>query len=146
MLLKNGRRISYPILGYLLLLLQFALLGTFVAALGLGSGLAVVTGIAWVICLVASVGCFRIGSRKGHVQTIWSEPLRQDEINQYYVNFRGGQRPAGSQRARQRRPVHRGAADSCALTVRDRSSASTSGAPANSPSSPSLATTAGSIF
>lgn len=104
MLLKDGRRISYPVVGYLLLLLQFAVLGTFVAALAFGSELAVVAGVAWAACLVGAVLCFRIGSRRltssreagdpGHNQTIWSEPLRQDEVDQYHLNFRGGRQTA----------------------------------------------------
>jgi hypothetical protein len=82
--LKGGRRISYPIVGYLLMLLQFAVLGTFVAALAFDSGLAAVAGVAWVACLVASLVCFRVGAR----QPVWSEPLGQRQIDQYYANFR----------------------------------------------------------
>ena len=100
-MLKVVRRISYPFVGYLFLLLGFALLGLFVAALARQSDLDVVAGVALAGSLVAAVLGFRKGAWKlaqsreagdpGHNVSIWSEPLRQDQVDQYYVNYRGGQ-------------------------------------------------------
>jgi hypothetical protein len=96
---KVVRRISYPVIGYLFLLLGFALLGLFVAALAYGSDLAAVAGLALAGALVTSVVSFRKGALilaqsrtpgdPGHNVSIWSEPFRQDRVDQYYMNFRG---------------------------------------------------------
>jgi hypothetical protein len=104
MLVKVVRRVSYPYMGYLFLLLAFALLGLFVVALAYRSGWAAVAGVALGGSLVAAVVGFRKGAvklaqsrREGdprHNVSIFSEPLRQEEIDQYYVNYRGGQRRA----------------------------------------------------
>jgi hypothetical protein len=104
MLVKVVRRVSYPYMGYLFLLLAFALLGLFVVALAYRSGWAAVAGVALGGSLVVVV----VGFRKGAVKlaqsrresdprnnvSIFSEPLRQEEVDQYYVNYRGGQRRA----------------------------------------------------
>jgi hypothetical protein len=91
-------------MGYLFLLLASALLGLFVVALAYRSGWAAVAGVALGGSLVAAVVGFRKGAvklaqsrREGdprHNVSIFSEPLRQEEIDQYYVNYRGGQRRA----------------------------------------------------
>src|SRR5271170_8303563 len=106
MLVKVVRRVSYPFLGYLFLLLASALLGLFVEALAYRSGWAAVAGVALGGSLVAAVVGFRKGAvklaqsrREGdprHNVSIFSEPLRQEEVDQYYVNYRGGQRRAQS--------------------------------------------------
>ncbi len=92
-------------MGYLLLLVASALLGLFVEALAYRSGWAAVTGVALGGSLVAAVVGFRKGAMKLgqcgerdplHCVNIFSEPLRQDEVDQYYVNYRGGQRRAQS--------------------------------------------------
>ncbi len=92
-------------MGYLFLLLAFALLGLFVVALAYRSGWAAVAGVALGGSLVAAVVGFRKGggdlpcvdwaSFTDNV-SIFSEPLRQEEVDQYYVNYRGGQRRAQS--------------------------------------------------
>jgi hypothetical protein len=99
-------RVSYPYMGYLFLLLASALLGLFVVALAYRSGWAAVAGVALGGCLVAAVVGFRKGAvklahsrREGdprHNVSIFAEPLRQEEVDQYYVNYRGGQRRAQS--------------------------------------------------
>jgi hypothetical protein len=104
MLVKVVRRISYPFTGYLFLLLAFALLGLFVAALAYRSGWAAVAGVALGGSLVAAVVGFRKGAAKlaqsrregdpRHNVSIWSEPLRQEQVDQYFMNYRGGQRRA----------------------------------------------------
>ena len=104
MLLKVVRRISYPFMGYLFLLLAFALLGLFVAALAYRSGWAAVAGVALGGSLVAAIVGFRKGAVKlarsrrdgdpRHHVSIFSEPLRQEQVDQYYENYRGGQRRA----------------------------------------------------
>ncbi len=102
MLVKVVRHISYPFVGYLFLLLAFALLGLFPAALANRSGWAALAGVALAGSLVAAVAGFRKGavklaqSRKvgdpRHHVSIFSQPLRQEQVDQYYVNYRGGQR------------------------------------------------------
>ena len=106
MLVKVVRRVSYPLMGYVFLLLAFALLGLFVVALAYRSGWAAVAGVALGGSLVAAVMGFRKRAvklaqsrREGdqlHCANIFSEPLRQEEVDQYYVNYRGGQRGARS--------------------------------------------------
>jgi hypothetical protein len=105
MLVKVVRRVSAPFMGYLFLLLASALLGLFVEALAYRSGWAAVTGVALGGSLVAAVLGFRKGATKLaqcgegdplHCVNILSEPLRQEEVDQYYVNYRGGQRCAQS--------------------------------------------------
>ncbi|MGO9352280.1 MAG: hypothetical protein ACLP3C_16220 [Mycobacterium sp.] len=98
-------RCENPFMGYLFLLLAFALLGLFVVALAYRSGWAAVAGVALGGSLVAAVVGFRKGggdlpcvdwaSFTDNV-SIFSEPLRQEEVDQYYVNYRGGQRRAQS--------------------------------------------------
>jgi hypothetical protein len=101
MLVKVVRRVSYPFMGYLFLLLAFAQLGLLVVALAYQSGWAPVAGVALGGSLVAAVVGFRkqavnlAQSRDPlHCVNILSEPLRQGEVDQYYVNYRGGQRRA----------------------------------------------------
>jgi hypothetical protein len=104
MLVKVFRRVSYPFMGYLFLLLAFALLGLLVVALAYRSGWAAIAGVALGGSLVAAVVGFRKGAVKLaqsrgegdplHCVNILSEPLRQGEVDQYYVNYRGGQRRA----------------------------------------------------
>ena len=103
MLVKVVRRVSYPFMGYLFLLLTFALQGLFVVALAYRSGWAAVAGVALGGSFVAAVVGFRkavkLAQSRGegdplHCVNILSEPLRQEEVDQYYVNYRGGQRRA----------------------------------------------------
>src|SRR6201987_5893925 len=105
MLVKVVRRVSAPFMGYLFVLLGSALLGLFVEALASRSGWAAVTGVALGCSLVAAVVGFRKGAMKLaqcgggdplHWVNILSEPLRQEEVDQYYVDYRGGQRRAQS--------------------------------------------------
>ncbi len=104
MMVKVVRRVSYPFMGYVFLLFALALQGLFVVALAYRSGWAAVAGAALGGSLVAAVVCFRKQAvklaeyrREGHPLhsvNILSEPLRQEELDQYYVNYRGGQRRA----------------------------------------------------
>jgi hypothetical protein len=103
MLVKVVRRVSYPFMGYLFLLLTFAVQGLFVVALAYRSGWAAVAGVALGGSFVAAVVGFRkavkLAQSRGegdplHCVNILSEPLRQGEVDQYYVNYRGGQRRA----------------------------------------------------
>jgi hypothetical protein len=104
MLVNVVRRVSYPFIGYLFLLLACALLGLFVVALASRSGWAAVASAALGGSLVAAVVGFRKGAvklaqsrREGdprHNVSIFAEPLRHEEVDQYYVNYRGGQRRA----------------------------------------------------
>jgi hypothetical protein len=107
-------------MGYLLLLVASALLGLFLVSLAYRSGSAAVAGVALAGSLVAAVVGFRKGAvklaqsrREGdprHNVSIFSEPLRQEEVDQYYVNYRGGQRRAQSAVARRAsRPNQSGA-------------------------------------
>jgi putative intracellular protease/amidase len=75
-------RISYPYLGYLLLLLAFVSLGLFVAALAHGSGLALDAGTALAVLLVGSATCFWKGSRA-------PAPDRREQHERYREMYRG---------------------------------------------------------
>jgi hypothetical protein len=102
MLLKAVRRTSYPFMGYLFLLLAFALLALFTAALAYNSGWAGAAGIALGGSLVAAVVGFRKGAVKlaqsrrdgapRHNVSIFSEPIREEQVDQYNVMYRGGPR------------------------------------------------------
>jgi thiol:disulfide interchange protein len=86
-------------LGYTLLLMAFAALGLFVAAMATGSGAAAILGIGLIVCMAGSVTGFRAASRKLAQSTaiapptsavsIFSAPLRQDQIDAYLENYRG---------------------------------------------------------
>jgi hypothetical protein len=95
---KTFGRISNPYLAYLFLLMGFALLGVFVAALATGSDRAAVAGGALVVCAAASVAGFRAGARRlaesrapgapVNNVSIFSTPLRSDEIERYLQSYR----------------------------------------------------------
>ena len=91
---------SASALGYLLLLMAFAALGLFVAAVATGGyGLATALGIGLSACLAGSVMGFRAASRKlaqsgvfaeaTSPVSIFSTPLRPDQIDRYLENYRG---------------------------------------------------------
>ncbi|CDO27951.1 hypothetical protein [Mycolicibacterium porcinum] len=95
---KSVGRIPVPNIAYVLLLLGFVSLGLFVTALALGSDLALVAGIALIACLGGAVAGFRTRARSlaqarqpdapaGNV-SIFSTPLRRDEMDQYLRNYR----------------------------------------------------------
>ncbi|WP_210115487.1 hypothetical protein [Mycobacterium sp. DL99] len=96
---KGVGRIPVPGLAYVLLLVGFVSLGLFVAALASGSDLAVVAGIALIACLVGAVAGFRTGARNlardrqpdapTNNVSIFSTPLRRDEMDRYLRNYRG---------------------------------------------------------
>src|ERR1700758_1588681 len=83
-------RVSYPYMGYLLLLVASALLGLFLVSLAYRSGSAAVAGVALAGSLVAAVVISRRGPvklpqsrREGdprHNVSIFSEPLRQEDV------------------------------------------------------------------
>ena len=97
-MLKILRRISAAYVAYLVLLLGFASLGLFVAALASGSDLAGVAGVSLVACLAGAVAGFRKGARtlaqsrgsgeRANNVSIFSVPLRRDQIDQYHENYR----------------------------------------------------------
>jgi hypothetical protein len=105
-LTKLVGRISYPVVGYLFLLLGFAFLGLTVAALATRSELALASGGALAGSFAAAVMSFRAGAVKlakarasgddRHNEGIWSKPLRQEQVDQYVVNFRGEQELAAA--------------------------------------------------
>lgn len=84
--MKVFRRISHSYVAYLFLLSAFASLGLFVAALAMQSPWAVVAGIALVGSLIAAAVGFRIAVSAGTA----GKPVRQDTIDRYYLNYRGG--------------------------------------------------------
>ena len=97
-MLKVFRRISAAYVAYLVLLLGFASLGLFVAALASGSDLAGVAGVSLVACLGGAVAGFRKGARtlaqsrgsgeRANNVSIFSVPLRRDQIDRYHENYR----------------------------------------------------------
>ena len=84
---------------YVLLLLAFVALGTFVYALAAESSLAGVIGASMVVLFAISVAGFRIGARKRAQSNdsgieidganIWARPLRREQIDQYLMSYRG---------------------------------------------------------
>jgi len=97
-MLKVFRHISAAYVAYLVLLLAFASLGLFVAAFASGSDLAGVAGVSLVACLGGAVAGFRKGARtlaesrgSGEMAnnvSIFSVPLRRDQIDRYHENYR----------------------------------------------------------
>jgi hypothetical protein len=84
---------------YVLLLLVFVALGTFVYALATDSALAGVIGGSLVVLMVASVVGFRIGARNRAESNdsgieieganVWAQPLRREQIDRYLQSYRG---------------------------------------------------------
>src|SRR3954466_8664810 len=98
-MLKTLRRISMTDVAYVLLLLAFVALGTFVYALAAESALAGIIGVSLVALMVASVVGFRIGARNRERSNdsgieieganVWAQPLRRDQIDRYLLTYRG---------------------------------------------------------
>jgi hypothetical protein len=98
-MLKTTRRISMTDVAYVLLLLAFVALGTFVYALAAQSALAGIIGVILVALMVASVVGFRIGARNRASSNdsgieieganVWAQPLRRDQIDRYLLTYRG---------------------------------------------------------
>jgi hypothetical protein len=84
---------------YVLLLLAFVALGTFVYALATDSALAGIIGGSLVVLMVASVVGFRIGARNRAESNdsgieieganVWAQPLRREQIDRYLQSYRG---------------------------------------------------------
>jgi hypothetical protein len=97
--LTTLRRVSMTDVAYVLLLLVFVALGTFVYALATDSALAGIIGGSLVLLMVASVVGFRIGARKRSESddsgieiegaNIWARPLRREQIDRYLLGYRG---------------------------------------------------------
>jgi hypothetical protein len=85
---------------YVLLLLAFVALGTFVYALATDSALAGIIGGSLVVLMAASVVGFRVGARNRAKsndsgieipgENIWARPLRREQIDRYLQSYRGG--------------------------------------------------------
>jgi hypothetical protein len=101
-MLKTLRRISMTDVAYVLLLLAFVALGTFVYALAAESALAGIIGVSLVALMVASVVGFRIGARNRASSNdsgieieganVWAQPLRRDQIDRYLLTYRGARK------------------------------------------------------
>src|SRR5204863_3811643 len=84
---------------YVLFLLVFVALGTFVYALATESALAGIIGTSLVVLMVATVVGFRIGARQRAEsndsgieipgENIWARPLRREQIERYVSSYRG---------------------------------------------------------
>jgi hypothetical protein len=96
--MRRFSRISASYLAYILLLMAFVALGVFVASLAAGSRWAGATGIALIACLGGAVAGFRAGARelaqsrqpgdRGSAVSIFSAPLRQDQVDRYVESYR----------------------------------------------------------
>lgn len=108
-MMKTVGRISTPFLAYVLLLIGFAALGAFVVTVATGSDVTAVLGGVVVASLGGSVLGFRAAARKlaqskaatasTSAVSIFSTPLRQDQIDRYLRMYRGERRtvpPANS--------------------------------------------------
>ena len=93
------RRVSTTNVAYVLLLLVFVALGTFVYALATESAVAGILGASLVVLMVASIVGFRVGahmraeSNDSGVEiegsNIWARPLRREQIDRYLLSYRG---------------------------------------------------------
>jgi hypothetical protein len=98
-MLRTLRRVSMTDVAYVLLLLAFLALGTFVYALATESALAGIIGGSLIVLMVASVVGFRIGARNRakfndsgsaiEGANVWAQPLRREQIDRYLLNYRG---------------------------------------------------------
>lgn len=97
-MLKVLNRLPVPNIAYVLLLVGFVSLGLFVTALAFGSDLALVAGIALFASLAGAAAGFRTGARRltearlpdlpTNNVSIFSIPLRRDEVDRYLQNYR----------------------------------------------------------
>jgi hypothetical protein len=97
--LRALRRVSLTNVAYVLFLLVFVALGTFVYALATQSALAGTIGASLVVLMVATVAGFRIGARKRAESNdsgieieganVWARPLRREQIDRYLLSYRG---------------------------------------------------------
>ncbi len=98
-MLRTLRRVSMTYVAYVLLLLAFVALGTFVYALASESALAWIIGGSLVVLMVASVVGFRIGARNRAKSNdsgieieganVWAQPLHREQIDRYLQRYRG---------------------------------------------------------
>ncbi len=98
-MLRTLRRVSMTDVAYVLLLLVFVALGTFVYALATDSALAGIIGGSLVVLMVASVAGFRDGARNRAESNdsgieieganVWARPLRREQIDRYLQSYRG---------------------------------------------------------
>src|SRR6201991_4651147 len=98
-MLRTLRRVSMTYVAYVLLLLVFVALGTFVYALATESALAGIIGGSLIVLMVASVAGFRIGARNRAESNdsgieiegvnVWAQPLRREQIDRYLQSYRG---------------------------------------------------------
>jgi hypothetical protein len=96
---KNTGSAMITYVAYVLLLFAFVLLGVFVAALALGSGVAGAAAVALATSLTASVVGFRVAaSRRARAAkdaayrdklSIWTSMLQPDQIDRYRAIYRG---------------------------------------------------------
>ncbi len=97
-MLKVLNRLPVPNIAYVLLLVGFVSLGLFVTALAFSSDLALVAGIALLASLAGAAAGFRKGARRlsearlpdlpTNNVSIFSTPLRRDEVDRYLQNYR----------------------------------------------------------
>jgi hypothetical protein len=96
---KNIGPAMITYVAYVLLLFAFVLLGVFVAALALGSGVAGAAAVALAASLTASVLGFRVAASRraraakdaghGYKLSIWTSTLYPDQLDRYRANYRG---------------------------------------------------------
>jgi hypothetical protein len=97
--LKAVRRVSMTNVAYVLFLLVFVALGTFVYALATKSAVAGILGTSLVVLIIGTVVGFRNGARKRSESNdsgieieganIWARPLRREQIDRYLLSYRG---------------------------------------------------------
>ena len=103
-MIRRLRPASMTYVAYVLLLLAFVALGTFVYALATESTLVGIVGAGLAVLMVASVVGFRIGARNRAMsndsgieiggENIWARPLRREQIDRYLGSYRGTQKLA----------------------------------------------------
>jgi len=95
---KNTESATITYVAYVLLLVAFVLLGVFVAALALGSGIAGAAAVALAASLTTSVLGFRMAASKRaraaeaagsqYKLSIWTNALHPHELDRYRMNYR----------------------------------------------------------
>ena len=116
-MLRTLRRVSMTDVAYVLLLLVFVALGTFVYALATESALGGIIGGSLVVLMVASVVGFRIGARNRansndsgieiEGANVWARPLRREQIDRYLLSYRDVQNGGDAEVGARDRPRRR---------------------------------------
>lgn len=112
---NRRRRISLPFVVYVLILVGFVLLGSFVYSLASQSDWAMALGVGTISAFVAATGCSAvqlsaIRSRHNETEPMYMHPLpepeRASDAERYMIRYRGETEPRVGDPGRDTRPTH----------------------------------------